>query len=146
MKKGISPLVAAVLLIGITMIIAGFLAFWVSTFMRGRATTFEKTTEEIEKCTRLQAMASPFNIYYSSYNSSTKTLRLFLENRAGIEYKIAGIDIFYPNESTEWKDVNLTLPAIPRIVSMEFTIGGPDDCTKYRIVTECVNVTREGSC
>ncbi len=43
MRKGISPLIAAVLLIAVTMAIAGIMASWATTFSTGRLT---KTDQE----------------------------------------------------------------------------------------------------
>ncbi len=58
---GISPLVAAVLLIAVTMTIAGLLAYWATSFVR---TSLPETNRTEAEC-RL----ADFSIYFCSYNS-----------------------------------------------------------------------------
>ncbi len=49
-KKGISPLIATVLLIGFTMAVAAILASWATTFSAGRVSELEKTAVAESRC------------------------------------------------------------------------------------------------
>ena len=70
--KGISPLVASVLLIAITMSIAGILAFWVSSYTTQTLPTVNRTAEECRY--------SNFEIYSCNLNISSSTITLTLHN------------------------------------------------------------------
>lgn len=52
-NKGISPLIAAVLLIAFTMTIAAILATWAQTFGRGKLGKAEKKATKVTKCGKL---------------------------------------------------------------------------------------------
>jgi flagellin-like protein len=51
MRKGISPLIATVLLIAFTLSIAGLLGSWLSTLTRTETENLEKSSKEIINCT-----------------------------------------------------------------------------------------------
>lgn len=70
--KGISPLVASVLLIAITMSIAGILAFWVSSYTSSALPKMNRTVEECRY--------SNFEIYTCNLNTSTGDIILNLHN------------------------------------------------------------------
>jgi flagellin-like protein len=72
--KGISPLVASVLLIAITMSIAGILAYWVSTYTTSTLPSLNKTKTE-EEC-----RFSNFEIYTCNFNTTTGTITFTLHN------------------------------------------------------------------
>ena len=48
-KKGVSPLIATVLLIAVTMAIAGVMATWATTFTAGKASTIVSFAETFTK-------------------------------------------------------------------------------------------------
>ncbi|MDI6806799.1 MAG: type IV pilin [Candidatus Aenigmarchaeota archaeon] len=139
--KGISPLVAAVLLIGVTMTIAGILAFWVSGFMYERTKGFEEKAAMYEKC-----IGANFGIYSSTYDSVNKTLTILLENKAGIRLNLTEINIILLNGSIDIRPLNMILPRAGAWLPIK--IENVDACEKYRIVTECTEPTifREGTC
>jgi flagellin-like protein len=70
--KGISPLVASVLLIAITMSVAGILAFWVSSYT---SQTLPKVNRSEEEC-----RFSNFEIWSCNLNTQTGKLTFTLHN------------------------------------------------------------------
>jgi flagellin-like protein len=139
--KGISPLVAAVLLIGVTMTIAAALAFWVSGFMAERTKAFEKRASEYEKC-----VGANFDIYFSLYNSTAGTLTILLENKAGIRLNLTEVDIILKNGTIDIRKLGEILPMAGGWLSIK--INNVEPCEKFRILTECTEppIFREGSC
>jgi len=93
MRKGISPLVAAVILIAATMSIAGILTFWATGFVRERLTSVENTTDES------QCIAAQFRLYSGIFDNSTSpgTMYLILENQRSIDLRLTNLYLFYPN-------------------------------------------------
>ena len=65
--KGISPLIAAVLLIAITVAIATLVSGWISTITRGTQVTVENKTSEAVECAA--AAVSIDNVYIVGNNS-----------------------------------------------------------------------------
>lgn len=139
--KGISPLVAAVLLIGITMTIAGALAFWVSGFMAERVAGFERIAEEYERCIRAR-----FDIYSSLYNGTAKTLTILLENKAEVRLNLTEINIMLLNGTIDVRELGVILPRAGAWLPIK--VENVEPCEKFRIVTECTEpaVFGEGSC
>jgi flagellin-like protein len=138
-KKGISPIVAAVILIALTMVIAGVLAFWVSGFMRSATTTTEMKRAEVEKCS-----VADFSIYHSSFNQGEKKLALIFENKANVELNLTEIDIVTDGNITVFP-LNVTLRGVGG--SLNFvTVENVENCTSFRVLSECSNVFREGKC
>lgn len=70
--KGISPLVATVLLIAATMSIAMILAFWASSFVK---TTLPSVNETQQLC-----QFSDFEIFQCSYSTNSSSLLVVLHN------------------------------------------------------------------
>jgi flagellin-like protein len=73
MRKGVSPLVAVITLIGFTLIIAGFLANWATQFT-------QRQTRAIEYCLGAEAI-----IQGATYDSGTDTLNLYVNNRGDVD-------------------------------------------------------------
>jgi flagellin-like protein len=92
-KKGISPLVAAVLLIAVTMTIAGILAFWTTSFVRTHTEQFERESEKVE------CRFADFEVFSCSYNSTSKKITLILRNVRDIDLKNVTTFVIYQNES-----------------------------------------------
>lgn len=89
--KGISPLVASVLLVAITMSVAGILAFWVSSFTGQTLPQINRTAEECR--------FSNFEIWSCSFDSTTETLTFTLHNIGS--YDILDLQLFIVyNDST----------------------------------------------
>ena len=71
-RKGVSPLIAVIVLIAFTLIVAGMLATWASRFARETLPTTE--------CFNIDVI-----IQGATYDSPTSTLNLYVRNRGTIE-------------------------------------------------------------
>ncbi|MCX8191093.1 MAG: hypothetical protein N3D78_02850 [Candidatus Aenigmarchaeota archaeon] len=137
MVKGISPLVATVLLIAITMTLAGILAFWGSGFVR----TGLPTEEETQQFTRCSAALGSLKVDFQYYNSTTKNLILSIYNSGPEKLKLTNITFYYTNDITS-KEINkevapgLTAPVILSEIESGYL--------KYIVYTDCPGVTLEG--
>ena len=134
-RKGISPLVAAVLLIAITMTIAGFLAYWATSFVR---TSLPETNKTEAEC-----RFADFNIYSCTYNSTSKVVYLILENRDIDLMQLRAYFIFANSTVSDAHDLNTTLPAN---TLKSFTISGVDNFSKISVKTHCPDVSKEKTC
>jgi flagellin-like protein len=75
MRKGISPLIAVIMLIAFTMIVAGILAGWATTFVT-------QQREELQFCARAQLL-----IQNANYNDTTRNLVVALFNTGDVPLK-----------------------------------------------------------
>lgn len=134
MQKGLSPLVATVLLIAVTMTIAGIIAYWASSFTKGSLPSKNKTSG-LEACT-----GADFTIYYQTYNSTTKKLVLVLQNTGSADLKLTNITFLYPDGSLDSKrlDSTLTQGSLKSFTMLNVTSG----YKSYTIFTTCPNVYR----
>ena len=121
MKKGISPLVAAVLLIAATMSIAGILSFWATSFVRTQTKQFENQTSSSE------CNFADFRIYQCVYNSSTQKVNLILENIKTVELKELKLYV-------EYSTGNVSSP-----ISLNGTL--PNGAIKPYVITDISNFT-----
>jgi len=99
-KKGLSPLIAAVILIAATMIIAGILAAWASKFV----------SEELERAAVVSGGAECFGAKFElrSGTYSDRTLTLILDNRKSTDLYLTNLFLVYSN-TVETKSLNTTL-------------------------------------
>ena len=138
MKKGISPLIAAVILIAATMSIAGILSYWASSFVQQRLTESENTTA-VEQT---QCIGAKFRIYSTgTYNNDTDTLHVILENQRSFDITLKELDLFYPND--ELKKISLNDSEVLEknaLKSYDFNITTGDDFYKGQIRTTCPDV------
>jgi flagellin-like protein len=126
--KGISPLVATVLLIAITMTIAGMLAYWASSFVMTR-------TEEVEESECVRAF---FTIYSCKYDNGN--LNFVLKNDRYVELKNLTAYVLYPNATVFNYTLNETLPAL---VMKSFNVSGVSlDFSSLVVRTHCANVVQ----
>lgn len=141
--KGISPLVASVLLIAITMSIAGILAFWVSSYTTQTLPQMNITTE--------QCRYSNFEIYTCSFNTTSSVITLTLHNVG--DYPIANVTSY----------VVFTNSTFSSLISLNSSLGygeyksfilsnsttGVSSSTFSKIIVGssfCPGLTRESSC
>lgn len=78
-SKGVSPLIAAVLLIAATMTLAGVLAWWASSYVKNNIPTLNATQQACRN--------SDFKIYQCSYSSSSSQITLVLSNIGSVTIK-----------------------------------------------------------
>lgn len=130
--KGLSPLVATVLLIAVTMTIAGLLAYWVSTFVKSGLPE-KNQTQTMQECA-----AASFEIYQQIYNSTTKNLTLILQNTGGVDLSIQNVTFIYPGGSVDTKSINQKLPSASL---KSFVVSGVTaNYSEYTIFTTCPGV------
>ncbi len=91
MRKGISPLVAAVILIAATMSIAGILSYWTTGFVKTKLCIAENATEET------RCLNAEFKLYSGSYDEDEGKLYLVLENTRTYELTLTDIYLFDSN-------------------------------------------------
>lgn len=89
--KGISPLVATVLLIAATMSIAMILSFWASSFVKSGLPQPNQTQQ--------QCQFSDFAIYQCSYSAGNKTLDIVLQNLRSNPMSGMTLQLFFTNNS-----------------------------------------------
>jgi flagellin-like protein len=136
--KGISPIVAAVLLIAITMTLAGGLALWATKLVG-------KQLPEPE--TEVQCKLAGFDFLSCKYNASTGNLIFSLSNRRTVELKNLTAFISYPNgSSSSGINLNSTLEIGANAVK-SFTISGiPSDFSEILIKTHCPDIEVSDKC
>ena len=132
--KGISPLVASVLLIAITMTIAGLLAYWAASFVK---TSLPSANE-----TEAQCRFADFSIYSCAY--ANRTVTLILENLRDVELtRLKAYFIFANNTVSNPYDLNATLPGG---MLRSYSVSNVDDFVKISIKTHCPDVNEEKAC
>ncbi|MFH0711161.1 MAG: archaellin/type IV pilin N-terminal domain-containing protein [Candidatus Aenigmatarchaeota archaeon] len=138
MSKGVSPLVASVLLIAATMSIAGILAFWASNFARTQTAAFENQTIASE------CNFATFDVYTCSYDLANKKVLLSLNNNGQVNLKDLVAYFQYPNGNLT--AFNITDP-LPQNVLKQFYISGvTENYSKIIIRTQCSQLSRETAC
>jgi flagellin-like protein len=139
MRKGVSPLVAAVLLIAITMTIAAILSYWASGFVRSRTTEWEKALPAGE------CSFANFQIYTCRYDSSNSSLMLILENVKDVELTNITAYIVYGNGTI---DARLSgFQNLPGGQIKAYNIYGVDSTyDKITIKTQCSDVSATDFC
>ena len=136
--KGISPLVAAVLLIAVTMSIAGVLAYWASQFV---TKSLPGVNESTTQCRFVN-----FIIYNCLYNSTTGNLTVTLNNIQTVEVKNLMVYLSFLNGTmSSGTKLNETL------ASGEFRSyvlsGIPSDFSKIIVTTQvCPDISKEDAC
>jgi flagellin-like protein len=93
MLKGISPLVATVLLIAITMTLAGIVAFWGSSFIRTSLPT-ENQTQSFQEC-----VGGSIKLFSHNYNSTTNVFSMVIYNDGNQKLKLTNITFIYSDRS-----------------------------------------------
>ncbi|MCJ7429388.1 MAG: hypothetical protein MUP66_03270 [Candidatus Nanohaloarchaeota archaeon QJJ-5] len=101
-RKGISPLIGAVLLIAFTMAVAAILTAWVTTFTQDTADTVGNESERLVECSYAglsiyDAVLSGEDVTISVANTGTVpvgdvTVITFLDNGSVIDSEITGLD------------------------------------------------------
>lgn len=137
-SKAVSPLVAAVLLIAVTMTIAGMLAYWASGFVRQQTETF--SNQSTVTCT-----GANFRIYTCNYNSTNQQVKLILDNVGTVGIKNLTANVIYPDASIISVSLNGTLPSGGALKS--FTVGGvTSGYSNIELKTECPALSVSTSC
>jgi FlaG/FlaF family flagellin (archaellin) len=121
MAKGVSPLVASVLLIAATMSIAGILAYWTSGFVK---TSLPEVNQTQEQC-----KYAGFKIYSCAYNTSTSILSAVLNNYRTVDLKDLMVYASFPN-GTISSGVKLNETLVPGQLKTYILNNFPQNFTK----------------
>jgi len=136
-SKGVSPLVASVLLIAVTMTIAGVLAYWASSFVKQSLPSLNTTESECR--------FAGFSIYSCTYDNSTKKISLILENSRNIELKELKAFLIYSNASVS--DAIPLNGTISGGTLKSFSIPNVyDSFAKISVKTHCSELSEEKAC
>ncbi|MEM5790826.1 MAG: hypothetical protein QXP77_02155 [Candidatus Aenigmatarchaeota archaeon] len=146
--KGISPLVAAVLLIAATMSIAGILAYWAASFVRSRTETMGNETQALERCT-----GANFDVLLNTFNATgNNELTIILENKARYPVYITGISFIWTNGTILENSTSLTLNVGETFKAYTITHAGGKPveknwgCSRYIITTDCPGLSKSHAC
>jgi flagellin-like protein len=130
--KGISPLVASVLLIAITMAVAAVLANWVSSY----------TTDTISRQPCVGGSVNFVTADYPKWDSTNKVVKAAVEAQF-VDLGDFKFDVIFDNDTVmtfdDTADLELASGSSGSITST--TVGGFDtDIKQVRISTNCSNV------
>ncbi|MEM5801151.1 MAG: hypothetical protein QW350_02400 [Candidatus Aenigmatarchaeota archaeon] len=139
MNKGLSPIVASVILIATTMAIAGILSFWAGSFVEKKIGESESTTTEIE------CLKSKFNLFTPCrYNQTKKEISFYLDNQSPHDIILDGLYVFYPNNNLRSYKLSIKVPANQ---PFPFNQSGIEPgFISFQLRTTCPNVYRDFNC
>mgnify|MGYP000218039353 CR=1 FL=1 len=142
--KGISPLIATVLLIAFTVAVAAVISLWLTGFA---STSSETVSQHAE--TELYCAYGGISISNLKYCSSTGRLAGIIENTRLVDIGNVTLQIIYANATNEKiylaedgsaRSGGSTLSLTPREqVSFNVTIGG-SNYDRIHVYTNCTNV------
>ncbi len=133
--KGISPIVAAVLLIAITMTIAGVLAYWSSTFVEKGLPVENQTTADCR--------IAQFEFLRCSYNSTGGNLVFSVNNVRGIPLELVAY-VEYVNGTITENPLNATLNG--NSIRAYSVTGVSPGFSRLLIKTSCPELSRASVC
>lgn len=137
MKKGVSPLIAVVLLIAFTLAIGGFVSTWMYDITKSQTT--EVVTRSKPECAfaYLNVISNT-----SEFDNTTDTLSFQIENTGTKSVEITDIQVIYDNGTqvkTNWGARTLASNEIMSITNVtengSATIN--NSIKKVRILTDC---------
>ncbi len=136
-RKGMSPLIAAVILIAATMSIAAILAFWASGFMKERLG--EIRSEELGITGGAKCLEAEFELHSGSLDAGSGTLKLILNNKKAVDLTLTNLFLIAPDNTVETITLNETLGG-NEIIGIEKTITKTDFLTG-EVKTHCPDVS-----
>ncbi|MFB6088509.1 MAG: archaellin/type IV pilin N-terminal domain-containing protein, partial [Candidatus Aenigmatarchaeota archaeon] len=89
-NKGVSPLIAAVLLVAFTMTVAAILATWSSSFVRTKTKEAEQEQEVTAFCSRLD-----LNVESAKYNSDSEEITALVWNTGDVNLTNIEVNVYY---------------------------------------------------
>lgn len=139
MRKAVSPLVAAVLLIAVTMTIAAILSYWASGFVRSRTEEWE------ERLPAGECSFANFRIYSCSYSDTNGEFTIILENIRNVKLRNITAFVIYDNGTIQTQSVLADLDPSPAIKT--YTISGVSpNYNELSIKTHCSDVSATDDC
>lgn len=134
----ISPLVSVVLLIAVTMTIAGILTYW--------ATNYVNTSLPDTNQTEMDCKYADFSIYSCTYYNSTSEVNLILENHKNVELQDLKVFFLFSNSSVS-NPINLNSTLSAGAMLKSFKIEDVNDgFTKIIVTTNCADISEEKVC
>ncbi len=133
--KGISPIVASVLLIAVTMTIAGVLAYWSSSFVE----------KQLPATTDADCKFANFIFDSCTYNSTTQKISFILNNRRNVDLKNLTAYISYPNNTVS-SAISLNISLLGNELKSSSISGVPSDFSTILIKTHCSEATTSSTC
>jgi flagellin-like protein len=137
--KGISPLIAAVLLIAVTMTIAGVLAFWASSFVQ------QGLEQSSNQTVATECNFGNFLVDACSYDAGTGRLTLILNNIATVDLKNITAYTIYPDGTLNKTNLAGDILVSGSLKSYVAT-GVVPGFNSISIRTHCPNVEAKTSC
>ncbi len=131
--KGISPLIATVLLIAFTVAVAGILSTWLTSFTKGSADTVKKESDTQLSC-------SFGGVSFSTVKYCAERISGIVENTGSVGVGNLSIQILYSNGTTVRFNLNTTLE--PR-ESQQFNLSANSNYNIVRAITNCSSVFDE---
>lgn len=131
--KGVSPLIATILLIAFTISVAGIMSIWLTGFAR-------TSSEIIGKESSTQLICSYGGIALSNLKFSNNRLSGSVENTRTIALGNITIQILYTNASSQKEKLYVDL--LPR-EKYPFNISISSNYDKIRVMTNCTSVYDE---
>jgi len=133
MRKGISPLIAEVLLIGFTVTVASIVILWVTGFTRTSTKTISSQAE-----TQLACTYGGIDFYGTvNYNSTSQALFGYLKNTGNVPLGNINFQIVYSNGTIDSRPLDEVL-APTNIISFYFT-GISSNIDSIHVSTNCTN-------
>lgn len=136
-KKGVSPLIASVLLIAFTLSIGAFMSTWLQDI------TKKQTSETVEN-SKPECQFASLNVQNVTFTNTTTKLRIDVENTGTKSVAIRSIRIIYSNDSNA--EANITRTTINAGDSYTLVMYNTTDNSsirenirKLRLVTDCPN-------
>jgi flagellin-like protein len=139
MRKGISPLIASVMLIAATMSLAGILAYWSSNFVK---TALPGTSGSETTC-----QSADFQIYQCQYSNATQTISFVLYNNGTVALSALGATVFDMHNLPTWSNITLS-GTVPAGQFVGYSLPNiPQNFTKMIITSSmCPSVLHDTNC
>lgn len=136
--KGISPLIATVLLIGVTMAIAGLLAVF------GQNLVSEKLQQSLKEPIAGDCGFGNFVVDACSYNPTSQQMTFILNNIGTVDLSNITVYATYPDNTLASQTVTGSLPSgsLASFSAVGITAG----FNRITVRTQCTNVYEETKC
>ena len=137
--RGISPLVAVVLLIAFVVTIAMLISGWFTTYIRGMTRNISETSSEMVGCS-----GASVEIEHIYFNSATKTAKLFVENTGSVDLVVKGIIVdVNGNSCSNQSGVKLTKGSIVELYFEDCPTINETTFSRATVTTNCAGIGDE---
>jgi hypothetical protein len=134
MKKGVSPLIAEILLIGFTVAIASIIILWSTSFTKTTTKTIGSQAETQMACTY-----GGIDFYGTiTYNSTSQAIYGYIRNTGNIPLGNITFQIVYKNGNIDTKTLQLDA-LLPSAISSFYFDGISSNIDLIYVFTNCTN-------